>query len=155
MHNVGYHNNIIISHNTVTNMFSTTTTEEIDLSKLEGVGSNDHYHTSRLEDPDDKQVWGCVGVWGCECEVWGVSVGCVRVWSVWGWEESITAMIVIVWHHTVLSELLVSYCYTSCAVLTSCPRVLCLTLQSPPTETAPSPRWASMRLGMSQQYVDL
>ncbi len=28
------------------------------MSKLEGVGSNDHYHTSRLEDPDDKQVCG-------------------------------------------------------------------------------------------------
>ncbi len=47
-------------------MFSTT--EETNLGKLEGVGSTDHYHNSRLDDPDDKQV--CV-VW-CGCERQGL-----------------------------------------------------------------------------------
>ena len=60
-----------------------STTEETNVGKLEGVGSTDHYHNSRLDDPDDKQV--CVGV----------------VWVCGGCKEIITTVIVIVWHRAV------------------------------------------------------
>ncbi len=62
-------------HNTVSTFF--TSTEEPDLSKMEGVGSNDLRQSSHSDDPDDKQVWAELYDEMCACGR-GYCGGCVK-----------------------------------------------------------------------------